>query len=207
MSALRGSPLAGPRPAHPRQLPTKEHAVKGTCRAWRRGWKETLKKRERPRLLVFGGHDSEGGTVNSLERYDPSTNEWEEEAVAPMPTARTGARTAVLDGKLYAAGGESEDDSATSSSVERYDLATKSWEAVAPMVTPRENHAVAVLDGKVYAVGGLAGGFGRLSSVERYDPATNAWEAAATATASSSGRWSDTTRPQMSGRRRRWRQC
>ncbi|EOD29459.1 hypothetical protein EMIHUDRAFT_233960 [Emiliania huxleyi CCMP1516] len=32
------------------QLPTKAHAVKGTCRAWRRGWKETLKKRERPRM-------------------------------------------------------------------------------------------------------------------------------------------------------------
>ena len=38
------------------QLPTKEHAVKGTCRAWRRGWKETLKKRDRPRLLVIGGY-------------------------------------------------------------------------------------------------------------------------------------------------------
>ena len=24
---------------HPRPLPTKEHAVKATCRAWRRGWK------------------------------------------------------------------------------------------------------------------------------------------------------------------------
>ena len=70
------------------QLPTKEHAVKGTCRAWRRGWKETLKKRERPRLLVIGGHDSDYESLNSLERYDPSTNEWEEEAVAPMPTAR-----------------------------------------------------------------------------------------------------------------------
>jgi len=56
------------------QLPTTEHGVKGTCRAWRRGWKETLKKRQRPRLLVIGGQDSEGGTVNSLERYDPSTN-------------------------------------------------------------------------------------------------------------------------------------
>ena len=92
------------------QLPTKEHAVKGTCRAWRRGWKETLKKRERPRLLVFGGHDSEGGTVNSLERYDPSTNEWMEEAVAPMPTARNRVRTAVLDGKLYVAGGRVNDE-------------------------------------------------------------------------------------------------
>ena len=69
-------------------LPTKEHAAKGTCRAWRRGWKETLKKRERPRMLVIGGDNSDGERLNSLERYDASTNEWEEEAVAPMPTAR-----------------------------------------------------------------------------------------------------------------------
>ena len=61
------------------QLPTKAHTVKGTCRAWRRGWKETLKKRKRPRLLVIGGEDSEGEFLSSMERYDPSTNEWEEE--------------------------------------------------------------------------------------------------------------------------------
>ena len=29
------------------QLPTKAHAAKGTCRAWRRGWTETLPKRGR----------------------------------------------------------------------------------------------------------------------------------------------------------------
>ena len=99
------------------QLPTKEHAVKGTCRAWRRGWKETLKKRERPRLVVFCGRDGGEGSefLSSLERYDPSTNEWEEEAVAPMPTARTYVGTAVLDGKLYAAGGQNDEaDYATS---------------------------------------------------------------------------------------------
>ena len=61
--------------------------------------------------------------------------------------------------------------------VERYDLATKSWEEVAPMVTPHEDHTVAALDGKLYAVGGYNDGI--LSSVERYDPVTNAWEAAA----------------------------
>ena len=43
------------------QLPTKAHAVKGTCRAWRRGWEETLKKRERPRLVVTGGRS--GGSA------------------------------------------------------------------------------------------------------------------------------------------------
>jgi len=160
------------------QLPTKEHAAKGTCRAWRRGWKETLKKRERPRLVVFGGEGSVfgGEFVNSLERYDPSTNEWEAEAMAPMPTARGDVGTAVLDGKFYAVGGWEPNDGPLSS-VERYDLATKAWEAVAPMATARANLAAVVLDGKLYAVGGYDGN--DLSSVERYDPALNAWEAVA----------------------------
>ena len=57
-------------------------------------------------MLVIGGHDSDYESLNSLERYDPSTNEWEEEAVAPMPTARRYAGTAMLDGKLYVVGGQ-----------------------------------------------------------------------------------------------------
>ena len=116
--------------------------------------------------------------IVSLERYDPSTNEWEEEALAPLPTARYEAGMAVLDDKLYVAGGESEDDGTTSNLVERYDLATKSWEAVAPLAEARYDHAVAVLDGKLYAVGGYNHN-GALSSVERYDPAVGAWEAVA----------------------------
>ena len=157
------------------QLPTKEHAAKGTCRAWRRGWKETLKKRERPRLLVIGGDDSDGEFVNSLERYDPSTNEWEEEAVAPMPTARTYVGTAVLDGKLYAVGGQSEADGATSNLVERYDLATKAWEAVAPMATAR-----------------------RLTPWRCSTASCTLW-AATTTTTAPSARWSGTTRRERVG--------
>ena len=113
-----------------------------------------------------------------MERYDPSTNEWEEEAVAPMPSTRRYVGTAVLDGKLYAVGGVNHNDDDVLSSVERYDPATNAWEAVAPMAEARCDHAVAVLDGKLYAVGGY-GVWLYLSSVERYDPATNAWEAVA----------------------------
>ena len=137
------------------QLPTKEHAAKGTCRAWRRGWKETLSKRERPRLLVVGGLDNHNVVlINSSERYDLVENAWEEEAVAPMPTARMCPSMALFDDKLYAVGGVS-GDYELSNSVEWYDLATKVWEAVAPMATARAHHDMAVLDGKLYAVGGL----------------------------------------------------
>ena len=88
----------------------------------------------------------------------------------------------MLDGKLYAMGGQDvDDDYATSNSVERYDLATNAWEDVAPMARVREDLGVAVLDGKLYAVGGYSDNEGGdiLSSVERYDPALDAWEAVA----------------------------
>ena len=87
---------------------------------------------------------------------------------------------AVLDGKLYAVGGQ--DDYNVLSSVERYDPVTNAWEVVAPMAEARYKHAVAALDGKLYAVGGSdddEDDDGALSSVERYDPASNAWEAVA----------------------------
>ena len=131
-----------------------------------------------------------------------------------MMAARRSHAVAVLNGKLYAVGGESEDRRPLSS-VERYAPGTNAWEAVGPMAAARVAHAVAVLDDKVYSVGG-AGDDGHLSSVERYDPVTNAWEAMApTATArichavavlegklyastpttvTSSPRWSGTTR-------------
>ena len=88
-----------------------------------------------------------------------------------MAAARFYHAVAVLDGKLYAVGGDGVDGYL--SSVERYDPATHAWEAVASMGTARSDHGVAMLDGKLYAVGGFDGG--RLSSVERYDPAANAW--------------------------------
>ena len=52
----------------------------------------------------------------------------------------------MLDGELYAVGGQ-DDGYSLLSSVERYDLATNAWEAVAPMVTARLNFGVASLRG------------------------------------------------------------
>jgi len=85
-----------------------------------------------------------------VERHDPTANTWV--AVAPLRVARFDSNVAVLEGKLYAVGGNTYD----LSSVERYDPATNAWGAVAPLGTPRTSHTTAVLDGKLYAVGGYA---------------------------------------------------
>ena len=53
-----------------------------------------------------------------------------------MATARGELAVAVLDGKLYAVGGQN-DDGGFLRSVERYDLAVGAWEAVAPVAAAR----------------------------------------------------------------------
>ena len=60
--------------------------------------------------------------------------------MAPMPTARIFAGMAVLDGKLYVAGGR--EGGAASNLVERYDFETKAWDEVAPMATARYENAL-----------------------------------------------------------------
>ena len=74
-----------------------------------------------------------------MERYDPALNAWE--AVAPMASARSHLGMAVLDGKLYAVGGEideyDENFGVPVNTVERFDPFTNVWEEVAPMATAR----------------------------------------------------------------------
>lgn len=48
------------------------------------------------------GHDGQS-YLNSIERYDPQTNQWSCD-VAPTTSCRTSVGVAVLDGFLYAVG-------------------------------------------------------------------------------------------------------
>ena len=104
--------------------------------------------RRRGRRWSLGDNFS---SLSSVERYDPAANAWV--AVAPMASARCSVSMAVLDGKLFAVGGEKEevdededDDAGCFRLVERYDPALDAWEAVAPMGTARCFHGIAVLE-------------------------------------------------------------
>lgn len=55
-------------------------------------------------LYAVGGHDGQS-YLNSIERYDPQTNQWSCD-VAPTTSCRTSVGVAVLDGFLYAVGGQ-----------------------------------------------------------------------------------------------------
>lgn len=97
---------------------------------------------------------------------------------------------AVLDGYLYAVGGQ--DGVQCLNHVERYDpkgenfsyhslsintnfpFTENKWSKVAPMTTRRLGVAVAVLGGFLYAIGG-SDGQTPLNTVERFDPRSNKW--------------------------------
>jgi N-acetylneuraminic acid mutarotase len=110
------------------------------------------------------------GAVNVVEAYDPSTNTWT--AVAPMPTPRSHLGVAVIDGIVYAVGGQSGTNHLAT--VEAYDPAANQWTTRAPMPYELGALAVVALGGKLYAIGG-SGAYSGLAAVEVYDPATNVW--------------------------------
>jgi N-acetylneuraminic acid mutarotase len=95
-----------------------------------------------------------------------------------MPTGRSAGAAAVIDGKIYVAGGRPPrgHDFAV------YDPATDAWTALPDLPTQRNHLAAAAIGGKVYVVGGrFGGGVGSemTSVVEVYDPAAGTWSQAA----------------------------
>jgi Kelch motif len=100
-------------------------------------------------------------------------------AKAPMPTLRSYFGIGVLNGVLYAVGGEAfcglcnPNGAAPTSVVEAY--VPNGWATRAPMPTVRAGLAVGVVNGLLYAVGGSATGANDLATLEAYDPLTNTW--------------------------------
>jgi N-acetylneuraminic acid mutarotase len=97
-----------------------------------------------------------------------------------MSTPRNAVRVGVVNGILYAVGGDT-DGGGTGylASAKAYDPAVGAWSPIASMSTPRDTHAVGVVDGILYAVGGQYPDQVALSSVEAYDPKSNTWTAKA----------------------------
>ena len=123
------------------------------------------------KIYVIGGWS--GGSLSTVEVYDPVTDTWTPKA--DMPTARFGASANVVDGKIYVIGGYA--GGGPLSIVEVYDPATDTWATRGGMPTARSLFASGVVNGKIYAIGGSVRTFATagLSTVEVYDPVADAW--------------------------------
>lgn len=132
------------------------------------------------RLYVIGGQTNAGGR-NRKSRYtsavhalDPKTGKWT--ARAPMPTARSAMAHAVIDGRIFVAGGRPPrgHDFAV------YDPKADKWTTLPDLPTARNHMAAAAIGGKLYVAGGRFGGGFRseiTAVLEMYDPDTNTWTA------------------------------
>jgi hypothetical protein len=134
-------------------------------------------------VLVAGGADDTGTTINTAELYDPATTVWTlTGSLAESRTAHT--MTLLQDGTVLVVGGQNATNTVNTAlaSAELYDPAPGSWTSTGALGTRRLGHTATLLSSGVVLV---AGGSDNatvqtpLASAELYDPATGKWTAAA----------------------------
>ena len=111
---------------------------------------------------------------------------------APMHVARSDLGVAVVNGKIYAIGGNTESGYMPNSggndykalgwiaaANEEYNPETDTWTLKTSMPTPRCNFAIVAFENKIYCIGGIINWAELISYTavnEVYDPATDTWE-------------------------------
>jgi hypothetical protein len=103
-----------------------------------------------------------------VEVYDPLTDTWT--GKSDMPTERWGFGACVVDGKIFAIGGDSALYAVTTAN-EVYDPTTDTWTTKSPMQQKRLGHFIGSIGDKIYAIGGSYPDpqWTFLSTVEEYD--------------------------------------
>lgn len=130
------------------------------------------------------GQWTDQGDVATHLVFDAAANRWDRARPAPM--ARNSAAGAVLDGKLFVAGGRTVEGGGTGR-LDRYDPAEDRWDTLAPIpASPATGKqvggglAMAEAGGKLVAFGGEwfeGRGGGVFSEAWIYDPARDVWSA------------------------------
>jgi N-acetylneuraminic acid mutarotase len=97
--------------------------------------------------------------------------EWEPRS--PIPEARWGASTFVIDSTAYVVGGRS--GSLDRVDMFAYDLGSDTWTEKAPIPAARRLAASFALNGKGYVSCGLVGSSTKLNDLWEYDPVADSW--------------------------------
>jgi Kelch motif len=108
--------------------------------------------------VPLGGYVYAGGGNASPEktyRYDPSTDTWDDAAIADLPAGRSAAASGAYSGRWLLAGGDV--NFAISSSAIAWDPLSNAWNDVPSMVQARDYLEGAIAGQSFYAVGGNSG--------------------------------------------------
>jgi N-acetylneuraminic acid mutarotase len=120
------------------------------------------------KFYLAGGSHAENGYYIAhaqLDIYDPATDTWT--TGAPMPQRAELTASAVLNGKLYVAGGQI--FQVESAALMVYSSVTKTWTTKAPIPATRTRAAGAAAGGRFYVIGGRENGL-NVRKVVAYTP-------------------------------------
>ena len=129
------------------------------------------------------GHN--GGYVSWFDEFDPATGTWT--VLDDAPRARDHFHAAVIDGKLYVAGGRLSGGTGGTfapliAEVDVYDFTSGTWSTAPDLPTPRGAASVAAFNNELYVIGGEIGvdlqgnTIGdAVKTTEAYNPVAGTW--------------------------------
>lgn len=121
-------------------------------------------------IYMVGG-ESEFGVTDSVERYNPDTDTWDN--LTRKPTGVSDVSGALIGGKIYIPGGRLISGELTDV-LEIYDPLKDQWESGKSLPLSLSSYAAAAFEGKLYIFGGWDGEKFR-DDVYEYDPETDQW--------------------------------
>ena len=122
-------------------------------------------------LYVIGGTKNTNEAINSVHKYNPDTNLWQEGT--PLSIARYHVCAVADIDSLYAIGGCSGHEFLDV--VEKFDPKINSWCRVASTLERKTNSCGVIVRGKVFVFGGLIPPNVHSSLIEMYDPSFDTW--------------------------------
>jgi hypothetical protein len=123
------------------------------------------------KIYLMGGYPASRVTVATVQVYDVASNTWA--LVKPLPTPLNHQMPAVVNGKVYCIGGQTDSGSTSFvNTVYEYDPTSNNWATRAPMPTARSAGAAAVIGNLIYVAGGRPP---RGQDFAVYDTSSNQW--------------------------------
>lgn len=104
------------------------------------------------KLYLFAGQSSHGNDETSMLIFDPQTNEWTTRPYG-VADSRWLAASAVIDGKIYLAGGRSRDQ-LNFRACDIYDPVSDRWRSCSNMREGRSDFGLATVNNRLMAIGG-----------------------------------------------------
>jgi len=122
------------------------------------------------RIYVVGGYRRDGGTVATVEVYDPAADRWERGADLPVAVNHAMATTA--GGAVHVFGGYLAGNRPSTAAF-RFD--SRTWRRLADLPEGRAAGTAVAVGGTVYVAGGIAPGGGLAANMLVYDVAADRW--------------------------------